>query len=68
VVFINDNGIAKMVDVVTGVSDFDRIEILEGLQEGQEVISGPYFILTRTLKDGDLVKKMDKSIGPGQLN
>lgn len=62
VVFINDNGVAKMIDVVTGVSDFDRIEILEGLEEGQEVITGPYFLLSRTLKDGDAVKKATSPI------
>jgi HlyD family secretion protein len=64
VVFINENGIAKMVDVVTGVSDFDRIEIIEGLKEGQQVITGPYFVLSRTLKDGDPVIKTTSPFTP----
>ena len=40
VVFVNDNGTAKMVEVITGISDYGNIEIISGLQEGQEVISG----------------------------
>jgi len=57
VVFVNENGIVKMVEVKTGISDFDRIQILEGLDEGQEVVIGPYFILSKRLKEGDAVKK-----------
>ncbi|EOZ95698.1 Macrolide-specific efflux protein MacA [Indibacter alkaliphilus LW1] len=55
-VFVNDNGKAKMIEIKTGISDFDNIEVLEGISEGQEIISGPYFVVSRQLKDGDLVK------------
>ncbi|WP_286755630.1 efflux RND transporter periplasmic adaptor subunit [Roseivirga sp. UBA838] len=58
VVFVNEGGVAKMVEVTTGISDFDNIEILSGLDEGQEVISGPFFVVSKRLKDGDLVEKM----------
>ncbi len=57
VVFVNDNGTAKMVEVTTGISDYDNIEILSGLEEGQEVISGPFFVVSKRLKDGDLIEK-----------
>ncbi len=57
VVFVNENGIVKMVEVTTGISDFERIQILDGLTEGQEVVIGPYFILSNRLKEGDAVKK-----------
>ena len=60
VVFVNDNGTAKMVEVVTGISDFDNIEILSGLEEGQEVVSGPFFVVSKRLKTGDLVEKSAK--------
>ena len=56
VVFVNDNGVAKMVQVETGISDFNNIEILKGLEEGQEVISGPYNVVAKLLKDGDVIK------------
>lgn len=55
VVFVNENGTARMVEVVTGISDYDNIEILSGLEEGQQVISGPFFVVSKRLKDGDLV-------------
>ncbi len=57
VVFVNDNGIVKMVEVKTGISDFERIQILDGLTEGQEIVTGPYFVLSKRLKEGDAVKK-----------
>lgn len=57
VVFINDGGTAKMVEVKTGISDYDNIEILSGLSEGDQVISGPFFVVSKRLKTGDLVEK-----------
>ncbi len=60
VVFIRDNGKAKMVEIVTGISDYDNIEILSGLSENDQVISGPFQTVSKKLKDGDLVKEMEK--------
>ena len=37
---------------------YENIEILSGLKEGDEVISGPYFVVSKQLKEGDKVKKM----------
>ena len=54
--FINDGGIAKIREIKTGISDFLNIEILEGLKEGEEIISGPYFVVSKELKDGDKIK------------
>lgn len=56
VVFINNGGTAKMVEVTTGISDYDNIEILSGLSEGDQVISGPFFVVSKRLKTGDLVE------------
>lgn len=58
-VFVSENGKAKAVKVKTGISDYENIEILEGLKEGDEVISGPYFIVSKELKEGDAVKKAE---------
>ena len=30
-IFVNDKGVAKMVEVKTGISDYDNIEILSGI-------------------------------------
>jgi HlyD family secretion protein len=61
VVFVNEKGKAKMIEVKTGISDFENIEIVSGLKDGQEIISGPYATVAKKLKEGELVKKkMDK--------
>jgi HlyD family secretion protein len=59
-VFLFENGKAKMVVVKTGIQDNTNIEILSGLKDKQEVITGPYRAVTKKLKDGDVVKKVDK--------
>lgn len=56
VVFVLKDGKATKVKVKTGISDFDRIEILEGLNEGDEVISGPFIEVSKRLNDGDKVE------------
>jgi HlyD family secretion protein len=56
-VFVSEEGKAKIKAVKTGISDYENIEILEGLNEGDEIISGPYFVVSKELKEGDLVKK-----------
>lgn len=47
---------AKFVPVTTGITGATDIEVLSGLNEGTEVVTGPYKIL-RGLKDGSLVKR-----------
>ena len=64
VVFIEDNGITKMIEVETGISDFENIEILSGLSENDRVISGPYIAISQKLKDGSIVK-VNKVNGKG---
>ncbi|HCM75417.1 MAG TPA: efflux transporter periplasmic adaptor subunit [Cytophagales bacterium] len=60
VVFVNDNGKAKMVEVKTGISDYDNIEIISGLSDTVEVITGPFLVVSKRLKDGDEVKLAEK--------
>jgi len=56
VVFVVENNAAKMREVKVGISDDNYYEVQEGLNEGEEVITGPFKILSRSLEDGDLVK------------
>ena len=60
VVFVVEEGKAVKKVVKTGISDFERIEILEGIEEGQEVISGPFLAVSKRLNDGDAVAKKDE--------
>jgi HlyD family secretion protein len=52
VVFLRDGGTVKMIKVETGVQDTTHIEIKSGLKAGDEVVSGSFGVITRTLKDG----------------
>ncbi len=60
VVFLNDKGTAKMVEVKTGISDYDNIEILTGISDSVEVITGPFLVVSKRLKSGDKVKLAKK--------
>ncbi|MCB0497721.1 MAG: efflux RND transporter periplasmic adaptor subunit [Cyclobacteriaceae bacterium] len=60
VVFVNDNGIAKLVKVETGISDYENIEITSDLSDSAEVIVGPFIAVSKRLKDGDAVKVEQK--------
>jgi HlyD family secretion protein len=57
VVFIADGERAKMVPVKIGISDDSYWEIVEGLKEGDEVVSGGYRAIGRDLEDGKKIKK-----------
>jgi len=61
VVFVNEGGKAKMVEVKTGISDYDNIEILSGLSDSTEVVTGPFLAVSKRLKEGDPIKAVDKN-------
>jgi len=56
VVFLSADGKAKQTLVKRGISDESFVEIVEGLTEGQEVVSGGYKAINRELEDGKLIK------------
>ena len=56
VVFARDGDQVKMIPVKTGISDADYFEIVEGLSEGQEIITGGYKAISKDLEDGKKVK------------
>ena len=55
-VFIKNGDTAELRVVKTGIQDDSNIEITSGLEEGDEVIVGPYNVVTKTLKNGDKVQ------------
>lgn len=60
-VYVVENGKAVARPVKVGIQNEDRIEILDGLKEGQNVVSGSYRAITRDLNDGDAVEVAKKA-------
>jgi HlyD family secretion protein len=61
VVFIlQPDGKVKKQVVTTGIQDINYIEIVDGLKGGEEVVSGPYNAISKTLKEGMKVKVVPK--------
>ena len=54
-VFVKNGDKAELRFVKTGIQDNANIQILEGLKPGDQIITGPYSIVSKTLKVGDKV-------------
>ena len=50
----------KRVKVKTAIQDINNIEIIEGIKEGDEVIVGPYSVVSKTLRTGMKVTVVKK--------
>jgi HlyD family secretion protein len=57
VVFVVEGDHVKMVPIKRGINDDNYAEIIDGLSEGQEVVSGPYKAISRELQDGSKIRK-----------
>ncbi len=54
-VFVLRGDTVQRVDVISGIQDENFIEIISGLTENEEVVTGPYVALSRKLKSGSKV-------------
>jgi HlyD family secretion protein len=54
------DGTVKKVVVKSGIQDINYIQVLSGLNVNDEVITGPYSAVSKTLKDGVKVKVVPK--------
>ncbi|MEZ4956536.1 MAG: efflux RND transporter periplasmic adaptor subunit [Saprospiraceae bacterium] len=50
---IVDGNKVEIREVKTGIQDDDYIQIISGIKDGEEVVSGPYSAVSRKLEDGD---------------
>ena len=55
-----DKTTVKKVKVKTDIQDINNIEVVNGLKPGEMVVTGPYNLVSKTLKDGDKVKIVPK--------
>ncbi|MEX2235351.1 MAG: efflux RND transporter periplasmic adaptor subunit [Cyclobacteriaceae bacterium] len=60
VIFVNENGTAKMKEVKTGISDYDNIEILSEMSDSTEVVTGPFLVVSTRLKEGEKIRPIKK--------
>lgn len=68
IVFVVKNNKAKQVNVETGISDDNFIEVKSGLDVGQPVVSGSYRAISKELSEGSNVRIEDKNTAPGSNN
>ena len=57
---LQKDGTVKRVNVRTDIQDMNYIEVLGGLKEGDEVVTGPYTIVSKILREGMKVKVVPK--------
>ncbi len=56
VVFVVEDGKARVRRVETGLASENDIELVSGVKEGEVIVEGPYKLLSRELADGKPVK------------
>lgn len=56
VVFVHKDGQVFLKEVTTGIQDDTYIEILDGIEEGEEVVSAPFKAISKELENEKLVK------------
>ncbi len=56
-VFVCSADTVKIVEVTTGIQDDSYIQIKTGLQEGEEIVAGPYTAVSLRLKSGTKITK-----------
>ena len=58
--YVNENGTARKRIITVGIADDEYQEVKSGIEQGEEVITGPDRIL-RTLDDGDSITIITES-------
>lgn len=56
-VFVKQGNKAKLKVVKTGIQDDTNIEIISGLNKGDEIIIGPYAMVSKELYSGDMIRE-----------
>ena len=67
IVFCIEDGKAIAKQVKTGIQSDELIEILEGLEEGEEVVTGSYRAISKDLDNGAVVNISNESADTGEV-
>ncbi|MCG8526692.1 MAG: efflux RND transporter periplasmic adaptor subunit [Opitutales bacterium] len=66
VVFVVKDGKAILTPIETGIADNKSIEVTEGLESGEKIVTGSYGVLTRRLRhESDVSEKNNNEGKPG---
>lgn len=57
---VQKDGTVKKVKVSTDIQDLNYIQVTDGLQEGEQVVTAPYSTVSKLLKSGSKVMVVDK--------
>jgi HlyD family secretion protein len=57
---LGEDGKVRKTIVATGIQDINYIEIVSGLKEGEEVVTGPYEVVSKKLETDLPVKKTER--------
>lgn len=68
IVFLVREGKVEVIEVSTGISDETHIHITNGLEAGQEIVIGPYRLVSRELNPNDKVTVKNNRSNPVVLN
>ncbi len=60
VVFVYDADTVKQVSIQTSIQDDEFIIVTEGLELDEEIITGPYSVISKKLEQGDVVRRKEK--------
>lgn len=61
VVFVYEADTARMIAVKTGIQDDDYIQVVEGLENGQVIVSGPYTAVSKNIEEGSQLREKEEN-------
>lgn len=64
-VYVHKNGQAQFAAITTGLAGDTNVEVVRGLSDGQEIVTGPFRAL-RELKDGTKIRKQEEEKKEGE--
>ena len=60
VAFVLNQSKVRLVTVKSGIQDASYIEVIEGLKDGDKVVKAPFKLVSKGLKNGDIVKVVEE--------
>jgi HlyD family secretion protein len=59
-IFVVEDGMAKIRYIKTGIQDTEYIEVIEGVEEGEEIVAGPYAAVSKKIEHSKHLEVREK--------